>query len=199
MSAPAGRRRARAWVLASLASGVCACASIADRSQPIQYLDPNTGATFKIVAKPLIFDRKRPQLAARVRDYATVAAGYVDRSGRIDYVLLIYLWSTVDPRNEDGGAATSSADLALAADDRLIPLRPMDDPAQAAPPIDQPPVRHFTARIYRTDPATLRYLAAVRHLALLRGGGRDQARFELWDDERGFLTALVDSEGRDFP
>lgn len=191
MSASAGRRCARAWVFALLAAGLCSCASIADPNQPLQYLDPNTGATFRVVAKPLIFARKRPQLAARVRDYATVAAGYIDRAGRIDYVLLIYLWSTVDPRNEQ--RAAGPPDLVLAADDRRIPLHPIDDPAQAVPPVDQPPVRHFWARVYRTDPATLRYLMAVRHLSLLREEEQDEARFELWDDERALFAGLIGS------
>jgi hypothetical protein len=193
-----GRKGVRAWVLVWLAAGLCACASTPERGEPLQYLDPNTGATFRVVAKPLIFARQRPQLAARVRDYATVAAAYIDRSGRIEYVLIVYLWSTVDPRNEQA-AAGSPPDLVLAADDRMIALHPLSDATQRVPPVDRPPVRHFTAGMYRIDPATLRYLTTARHLSLLRGRDPDEVAFEVWDDERPLLTALLRSDSRDFP
>lgn len=191
-------RGARGWLLGSLAAalcaclGLCACASTPGQTGAVQYLDRDTGATFMIVGRPLTFAHVRPQVAARVRDYATVAAAYLDRGGRIDYVLLVYLWSTIDPRNEPGPLA-STADLVLVADDRRIALIPFEDPGQSLPRIDRPPVRHFAAAIFRTDLPTLRYLIAARYLSLLQGNGGEEARFELWDDERASLAQLVRS------
>lgn len=193
MTRLAGAKAARGWLLGLLASGLCACAAIPGQAGPVQYLDRNTGATFMIVGRPLTFAHVRPQVAARVRDYATVAAAYLDRGGRIDYVLLVYVWSTIDPRN-DPGTAARAAGLALVADDRRIALLPLDDPGQSLPPIDRPPVRHFVAAIYRTDLATLRYLIAARYLSLLRSRDGEGARFELWDDERASLAQLVRSK-----
>ena len=151
-----------------------------------------------VAARPLVFAHARAETAARVRDYATVVGASIDRNGRIDYVLIIYFWSTVDPRNV-ARSATPGDSLILAADDRRIALRPIADAAQPIPPIDRPPVRHFAAALYRSDRETLRYLTAVRHLSLLRCEGRDAERFELWDDQRASLAALVRPEGRDFP
>lgn len=180
----------RAALLASLVAVLCACAPTAQRRGPVEYLDRDTAVTFTVVAHPLIFARVRPDLAARVRDYATAAAASLDRNGQVQYVLIIYLWSTVDPRNEPR-AAGPAPDLVLAADDRRIVLHPMTDPAQSLPPFDRPPVRHFVGAMYPTDLATLRFVTAARYLALLRDAGSREARFGLWRDERQSLADLV--------
>ena len=180
-----------AW--ATLAGVLCACTSIPRDARPVQYLDRSTAATFMVAARPMIFAHLRPQTAARVRDYATVAAASLERSGltdRIDYVLLVYFWSTVDPRYEDS-AGEAVQDVVLVADDRRIPLHPLPDLGQAPPPIGRPPVRHFVGVIYRTDLATLRYLTQAHFLSLERGTGRHKVRFGLWDDERAALRGLV--------
>lgn len=182
----------RAGILAMLVAAIGACAPIADRTAPVDYLDRDTAVTFTVVASPLIFARARPDLAARVRDYATVAAASTERNGQVHYVLLIYFWSTVDPRNEPG-AAGSPPDLVLLADDRRIALRPITDPRQPLPPLGRPPARHFLAAIYGTDLPTLRFLIAARYLSLLRGEGRREERFGLWRDERQSLAGLVRS------
>lgn len=179
-------------MLSLLTAGLCACASAPDRPGPVQYLDPHTAVHFLVVAKPLIFAHVRPQTAARVRDYATVAAASMDRDGRIEYVLLVYLWSTVDPRN-GLGAWGPAPDLTLVADDRRMELQPISYAAQTPPPVDRPPTRHFVAGIYHSDLSTLRYLTQAHYLSLVRGAGSDEARFELWDDERADLAALVRS------
>ena len=183
------RKGIRAAILAAAAVALCACASVPDRG-PVQYVDRDTGVNYTLVSKPLIFAHLRPQIAARVRDYATVAAAFRDRNGQTEYVFLIYLWSTVDPRNEPG-TAHSAADLALAADDRLIPLHALSDPAHRLPPLDRPPAPYFLAAMYGTDLSTLRYLTSARYLALLRDEGGAEARFELWDDERAALADFV--------
>jgi hypothetical protein len=193
MKAGAGRAAFRgAWTVV-LGAVLCACASIAREARPVQYLDRSTAATFMVAARPMIFAHLRPQTAARVRDYATVAAASLERSGRtdrIDYVLLIYFWSTVDPRYENS-AGKAVPDVVLVADDRRIPLRPLLDSGQALPPIGRPPVRHCLGMIYRTDLATLRFLALAHYVSLQRGTGRYTERFTLWDDERGALAGLV--------
>jgi hypothetical protein len=165
------------------------CASEPDRA-PVQYLDRDTAATFTVVAAPLTFAHVRPEVAARVRDYATVAAAAMERNGHTDYVLLVYLWSTVDPRNGPG-PPRRPPDLVLAADDRRIALRPISDRAQPLPPVDRPPVRHFVAAMYPTDLPTLRFLISARYLSLVRGEGTREARFELWHDDRASLADWV--------
>lgn len=191
MSCRAGGRRTRLGT-AFLAAALVACAAGPDRRGSVQYLDRDTAVTFTVAASPLIFADVRPELAARVRDYATVAAASMDRNGQIQYVLLIYFWSTVDPRNEPG-AAGPAPNLILVADDRRFPLSPIADAAQPLPPIDRPPVRHFVGAIYPTDLPTLTFLTGARHLSLVRAEGSREARFALWRDARGSLADLLHS------
>lgn len=192
MSRCVGARRIRLGAAVSLAGALFACAAAPDRTGPVQYLDRDTAVSFTVAASPLIFTDARPELAARVRDYATVAAASMDRNGQIRYVLLVYLWSTVDPRNEPG-AAGPAPDLLLVADDRRFALHPIADRTQPLPPIDRPPVRHFVAAIYGTDLPTLTFLTGARYLSLFRGEGSREARFTLWRDERGPLADFVRS------
>jgi len=190
VSRGAGRLRARVCTVAAIAMMLGGCASAPDRT-PVQYLDRDTAVTFTVVGAPLTFARVRPEVAARVRDYATVAAAAMDRNGHTNYALLVYLWSTVDPRN--GPEVTRQApDLVLLADDRRIALHPIDDAEQPLPPVDRPPVPHFVAAIYATDLPTLRFLTTARYLSLLAGGA-EGARFELWHDDRQALADWVRS------
>ncbi len=192
MNRRAAAKGVRATLLAALAAALGACAPVRDRNGPVEYLDRDTAVTFTVVAAPLVFARERPDLAARVRDYATVAAAAMDQNGQTRYVLLIYLWSTVDPRYE-AGAAGPAPDLVLAADDRRIALHPLAGAEQPLPPLDRPPAGHFVAAMYRTDLATLGFLTTAHYVSLFRREGRREARFTLWRDERQSLAGLVRS------
>ena len=78
------RRAARAVILAVALS---ACTTLPGTADPEEYLDPETAATISIVGKPLVFAHERPERAAHMRDYVTLAAAAVNRSGKTDYVL----------------------------------------------------------------------------------------------------------------
>ena len=69
-----------------------------DAPPPTEYLDETTGATVTVVDRPLVFARERNERAANLRDYVTLSAASVNRGGKVEYVLVAYLWSTLDPR-----------------------------------------------------------------------------------------------------
>src|SRR5262245_37017014 len=89
--------------------------------KPHEYLDPVTAASVTSVDQPIIFARAEQDVAANRRQYATVVAVSVNRSGRYDYYLMVYPWSTVDPRL--GVDVRPGDTLLLLADDRAIRLR----------------------------------------------------------------------------
>lgn len=187
--------------VAGVATLLCACSTLRGRAPPIQYLDRDTGTTYRLVSRPIVFAHSRPQAAAHVRDYATVTAAWIDRDGDLEYVLFVYVWSTVDPR-DDAHAPRSIGTVALVADDRLIRLSAAQVPAPDArdvPAIDRPPVSRLMLAEFRTDRDTLRYLAAAGHLALLRSGARGRLRYSLWSDGRAALADLLRAEGRALP
>ena len=178
------------WVAALLASA--GAFGRAPAPQPEQYLDEQTGATVDIVDAPIVFARERTERAANLRDYVTLAAASVNRGGKLEYVLVAYVWSTLDPRYAPASAAADS--ILLIADDRRIRLdtngkTPSD--LGIARPVHRPPGQDIRPLVFPTDLATLRFIAASRNLALQTQLGDEAVTYEMWDDERRALDRYV--------
>src|SRR5690349_1051154 len=82
----------------TLATIMTLAACVSEPGDVRQILDENTGNTFFVVAKPLMFARERTDVAAHARDYATLVAVAVDQSGNFNHYLIMHRWSTVDRR-----------------------------------------------------------------------------------------------------
>jgi hypothetical protein len=104
---------------ALLASGFTGCAGAPPPESP-QYLDPVTAAMVTSASAPMVFARAHQDVSANSRQYLTVAPVSINRSGRYEYLLLVYLWSTVDPRL--GIDRHPGQNLIWLADDRAIRL-----------------------------------------------------------------------------
>ena len=177
---------------AMLAHAGCASAPPDDTPNPNEYLDEQTGATVTTVDKALIFARDRSERAAKLRDYVTLAAASVNRGGKREYVLIAYVWSTLDQRFEPAPPAADA--LVLVADDRRIRLSANGkSPADLgiARPILAPPGQAVTPLVFPTDLDALRFIAAARSLAMQTTVGADTVSYELWDDQRAVLAQFV--------
>lgn len=177
----------------SIAAATPNCSLAGDAKDPIEYLDEQTAATVTVVREPIVFARERRDVAARQRDYVTVAAASVNRAGKITYVLVTYFWSTVDTRI--GGELELPETIVLAADDRRIEFRrgsAKSTEQGIALPIHAPPNHKTDPVVFSTDLATLRYLGAARHLELRAGSDDTAPVYDLWDDQRDELTSFVD-------
>jgi hypothetical protein len=160
--------------------------------RPTEYLDPVTAAMVSSVSSPMIFARAEQDVSANSRQYATVAAASVNRSGRYEYLLLVYVWSTVDARL---GAGLHPGDtLVLLADDRAIRM-PRDartaQEAGIATPIDAPLHSRGPPRIYVIDQATLKFVSTAHRLRLQLEGDQDTRPFDIWKDGRRELRQLA--------
>lgn len=177
--------------LAVLALAAGGCAAEARRGQPHEYLDERTAATITAVDQPLVFARERTDLAANARDYVTLAAAAVDRGGKVQYVLIAYGWSTVDSRLSQERPPLPDTVVVAADDRRLLFAHPSGSPADAgiARPVGAPPGPARTPYVFGTDLATLRYLAAARHLSLRLSVGEGAPVYEIWADGRAALGA----------
>jgi hypothetical protein len=160
--------------------------------QPIEYLDEKSGATVTAMDKPLLFARDRSERAANLRDYVTMTAATVNRGGKRDYLLIAYIWSTLDARYEPARPVADS--LILVADDRRIRL----DTSSGTPAdfgiiraVGAPKGRTVKPLVFPTDLDTLRYIAAARNLQVQGNVGDDVVSYMLWDDQRKALDRFV--------
>jgi len=185
----------RVGLLALLAGALvldAGCASTPAVPQPQEYLDEQTGATVTVVDSPLVFARERTELAAHLRDYVTLSAASVNRGGKIQYVLIAYVWSTIDARYAPASALADS--LLLMADDRRIKLSANGKtPAELgiARAVQAPAGQDVKPLVFPTDLDTLRFVAAARSLAAQATLGEDTVSYELWDDQRRALDRYV--------
>lgn len=162
-------------------------------TQPREYLDPETAATVTVVGDPLVFDNPRTEVAANARDYVTVAAAAVNRSGKVSYVLVAYFWSTVDPRMRTDPLPNPEP-LIVLADDRRIELTLRGHSAHDAGigvAVLPPPGPAVTPNVYSIDLGALRSIAESRHLSLLTQTASTSIPYGLWDDRRAALRSFV--------
>jgi len=184
----------RPVTLALLLLAVSASIALAGDKPPREYLDDRTGASITVVSEPLVFAAARPDLAANVRDYVTLAAAAVDRSGRLSYVLIAYYWSTVDPRLRREPMLAPEP-LLLQADDRRMHLASDGQSAREAGigmAVHEPAGSDVSPHTYPTDLAALRYICKARRLSIVSDTHAEPlGAFELWQDGRPALCEFV--------
>ena len=158
-----------------------------------EFFDEQTASTLSVVDEPLIFARERSDAAAFARDYATVVAIEVDLSGTdVDY-LLLYRWSTVDPRMSPP-PGPDEGDMHLLADGRVIDLKPLARlPVSLARrrALHVPNHGKVMAYAYRVDLQTLRFIAGSRELRLRMPQEPLDLPFTLWGDGRRALARFA--------
>jgi hypothetical protein len=160
--------------------------------QAREYLDEQTGATVSAVDRPLVFARDRSERAANQRDYITLVAATVNRGGARSYVLIAYVWSTLDPRYEPARVDPDS--LVVVGDDRHIRLNANGKSSAdlgVARGIDAPQGRAAKPLAFPTDPDTLRFIAAARNLEVQAKVDEAVVSYMLFDDQRRSLERFV--------
>ncbi len=173
-------------------TALAACAS-RPPTAPREILDEQSANTLMVVAAPMVFARERSDIAARAHDFATVVAVEIDASGDYKPYLLLYRWSTVDPRMSPPPPAGAGA-LRLIADGRIMDLTPLD---RLPPGLTQnqglavPNHGDVVARAYPIDVATLRFVAASRDIVLRMPKEPLDIPFRLWEDGRGALREFI--------
>ena len=178
-----------------LGVGAVACAG-STGSLLSEYLDEHTGAHLAVVRRPLTFALERSTLAANARDYVSLAAAEVDRSGRAQTYLIGYFWSTID-RHKHAAVAPADMTVVLFADGRwlrLVPESKVPDDLAASPQLLAPPAAAAVEAVYRVTPEQLRYLGESRslilHMAAAAEDDPDAEPYELWTDGRRELKAF---------
>ena len=195
--------------LSLLAASAVAAASGANA--PREYLDQETGATVFFVGRPLIFGRESapfngingrevrvrpdnpPEVTLAPRDYVSLAAAAVDRSGKYTYVLIGYFWLVGTPQPSEK-VCFNREHLVLQLGDRRIELAPFDGSVRDAgisQPIHRPSIGNAEPAVYTIDLATLGLIAESAHPVLLCGAEQAPLKYELWEDRLPALRELV--------
>jgi hypothetical protein len=178
-------------LLAGLGLALAACSTPTADRHPTEFLDERTAATVTVVEHPLVFSRQRSDLGANLNDFVTVVAVAIDRSGKVDYALITYVWATQDEpeRTRDGESM-----VVLAADDRRIRLDEKGLTARdlgVSVPVHAPSNFSSAPYITRTDLATLRFISAARSLSVLSESQDAIGPYDLFDDNRADLARFV--------
>ena len=158
-----------------------------------EFFDERSGNTLSVVAKPLVFARERSDVAAHARDYATLVAIELDRSGEFSQYLLLYRWSTVDPRMSPPPAPEAGA-LRLLADGRPIDLAPLERlpiGLEQRRNLHVPNQGYVVSRAYRVDSALLQFLAACHTITLRMPQESLDTPFTIWRDGRAALGRFL--------
>ncbi len=183
------RIRRLALLLAAWALAACATHHV---PEPRQIFDERTARTLLVAAKPLVFARNRSDLAAHARDYATLVAVAIDESGDYRQYLLLYRWSTVDPRMLPRPDPAAGA-LRIVADGRVIDLTPLDTLPVGLERRNElliPNHGDVVAHAYVLSPDLLDFIAASQELLLRMPQETLTTPFTLWQDGRDALRAL---------
>jgi hypothetical protein len=154
----------RGLLLGAALAGFASYAVAAD-NHPVEYLDDTTGATVTTVARPLIFIRADSRASQNGAEYLTLAPARIDRSGKIQYVLVAYIWSV-------GGAdpAGANADrLLIEAGEQILTLQSSGHAASDLglhQPIYPPPLGTAVPYFYLVNMATYRAIATSTRVSL---------------------------------
>ncbi len=181
-------------------SGLTTSCTLTPPKDTTALLDERTGITLAIVDTPLVFARERRDLAVNARDYVSVVTVERNEAGKHSTALVVYRWSTVDPRINEVTDA-DARQLVLLADGRDIRLKPMPEPLpeefRPRPRLHLPPVTRLRTDVYLCDGATLAYLAASKQLSAFFADATGAMPYTLWTDGRAALQRFVDTVGID--
>jgi hypothetical protein len=188
----------RALMACLLPLAVSATVAASDANSPVEYLDDQTGVTVTVVSRPLVFAHERgtfnfPAGTLPPRDYVTLAAAAVDRSGTMSYVLIGYFWSVGVSEPWDN-ARRAHEPLVLQLQDRRIELVPEIGSARDAgisTPLYRPPIDPATPSLYAIDVATMELIAEAAHPVLYSGDASAPLKYELFEDRKPALRELV--------
>ncbi len=165
--------------------------------RPREILDDRSGSTLSVVARPLVFARERSDVAANARDYATLVAVEIDQSGNYHDYMLLYRWSTVDPRMSPP-PASDQGELRIIAEGRDIDLKPLPELPVGlghGRELHIPAHGDVIAHAYAVDATTLRYIAESRELYVRMPQESLATPFALWEDGRAALAQFARSAG----
>ena len=167
-----------------------------------EFLNERTGATLTVVRQPLTFALERSTLAAHARDYVSMTAVEVDRSGETQLYVIAYFWSTIDRRKSSASFGAGEKIIRLFADGRTLRLKPLSDfplDLDSSAHLLAPQTAHFQQAAYRVPADWLDYVASSRVVVLRMESDADDEdsdgeadSYQIWTDGRRSLKDFIE-------
>ena len=176
-----------------LISGALASCTAQTPPASREIFDERTASTFLVAGSPLVFARARSDIAAHARDYATLVPVEIDTSGDYGQYLILYRWSTVDPRMSPP-PGPAAGELRILADGRVIDMKPLDTlplGLEKRRELLVPNHGDVVPRAYKFDVETLNFIAGSRDITLRMPQETLDTPFTLWEDGRGALKQFL--------
>lgn len=183
----------RAWAVGIVLLVTGGCATTGARVD--ERLDPQTAATVRATVAPFVYAQELPQFAANSRDYLSLGAVDVDRSGDHKYYFVAVFWSTID-RRRAGLAPPAPAErieLKLAGKSRTIDAAGHDGrPLGVSAPVAQPPTGYLNESWYPVTPADLRNFVAAPPATITVVRNSAPSTFRSWERADAAFAAMVE-------
>jgi len=171
---------------------------------PAERLDPQTAVNVTIMARPWVYARGVPMLAANARDYLNVGVVETNRAGTRAYWLGVVSWSTIDRSVfAADGANGAPPKVRLDWTDSRLELAPLEGGRSAArlsaPAFVEPGTR-FKESWYAlsTDQVVQLGRGAPVAVSLISGAG-ELTTYEAWDANPAAMTEFLKATGLDNP
>lgn len=171
---------------------------------PAERLDPKTAVNVTIMARPWVYARAVPMLAANARDYLHVGVVETNRAGTRAYWLGVVSWSTID-RSVFAAQPASGVPpkVRLSWPNSRLELSPLEGGRSAArlsAPAFVEPGTKFKESWYSlsTDQVVLLGGGAPVAVALIGEGG-ELSTYEAWDANPAVMLEFLKATGLDRP
>jgi len=159
-------------------------------------LDPQTAATVRATVEPFVYAHEMPQFAANTRDYLSVAAVDVDRSGDHKYYLVAVFWSTLDRRRAGLTPPTPAEriEMRLGGTVRTLDSAGHDGrPLGVSAPVGQPATGYLNENWFPVALADLRSFASAPPAVIALAGDSAPIAFSAWARADAAFAALVEN------
>lgn len=194
------RIAARAVALSLLVLSGCAETDL----WPAERLDPKTAVNVTIMARPWVYARGVPMLAANARDYLNVGIVETNRAGTRAYWLGVVSWSTIDRSvfaAEAGNQAPPKVQLGWA--NSRLDLSPLEGGRSAArlsAPVFVEPGTEFKESWYSLSTDQVMQLGSNVPVAVsLISETGERTTYDAWDANPAAIAEFLKATGLDRP
>ena len=171
---------------------------------PAERLDPKTAVNVTVMARPWVYARGVPMLAANARDYLNVGVVETNRGGTRAYWLGVVSWSTIDRSVfAADGANGAPPKVRLGWPDSRVELAPVEGGRSAlrlSAPAFVEPGTQFKESWYAlsTDQVVQLGRGAPAAVSLVSEAG-ELTTYEAWDANAAAMTEFLKATGLDNP